>query len=58
MTDDTEQWVYVDLYCGENRVERLAFSEGDDFQAEVHCDDWRMEVVGFHTVKSDSDRDE
>lgn len=48
---ETEQWVYLDLYCGDNRVERLAMKEGDDFEAEVHCDDHRIEVVGFHEKK-------
>lgn len=42
-----ETLVDVDLYCGGERVEQLTFAEGDDFEAEVYCDNWRVEVVGF-----------
>lgn len=56
MSDDghsapgTERWVDIDIYCGDDRVERLTFQEGDDFEAEVHCNDYRIEVVDIRSV--------
>jgi hypothetical protein len=47
---NAELWVDIDLWCGDQRVERLTFREGDDFAAEVHCNDYRLEVVEIREV--------
>lgn len=50
-----EQWVDIDVWCGDNRVERLTFQEGDDFKAEVYSDDYRLEVVEIREVDTAGD---
>lgn len=37
--------VHIDLYSGDEVVERLVFREGEDYAAEIYDPEFRLEVV-------------
>ncbi len=40
--------VDIDIKCGDEILERVYMEKGDTLEAEVHCDDYVIEVVDLH----------
>lgn len=39
--------VDLNILCDGEIVERLTFKKGESFEAEVHCDDYAIEVINI-----------
>ncbi|MFC6825250.1 hypothetical protein [Halopelagius fulvigenes] len=43
----TENLAYFEVYVGDECVDRVVLCEGGSFEADIHVDDFRLELVGI-----------